>query len=338
METPIPGRRTPEYHDVDAAMFRTQILPAARPAVLKGLVADWPAVRAGLQSPGALADHIRGFDPGTPVRFIVGPPAIRGRFFYNESLSGLNFDQHQGAVSEVLDRLLALHDQSDPPAVALQSIPEPQALPGFSRANPPPLVADGVFARLWIGNAVTVQTHYDMSDNLACAVGGRRRFILFPPGQAANLYVGPFERTPAGTPVSMAPVLEPDLERYPRFVDAWAAAEVAELEPGDAVFIPYLWWHHVQSLDRFSVLVNYWWNPAPVEMQPLQALIHAMIGVRDLPPSQREAWRAMFDALVFEAGDTPGGHLPGPLRGVQGRLPATGLKEVRAILARGLST
>ncbi|MGZ9100624.1 MAG: cupin-like domain-containing protein [Brevundimonas sp.] len=337
METPIPSRRTPEYRDVDAELFRTHILPGARPAVLKGLVADWPAVQAGLRSPGELADHIRGFDPGGPVRFVMGSPAIKGRFFYNESLSGLNFDQRQGSVSEILDLLLDLHDRPDPPAVALQSIPEPQALPGFSRINPSPLLADDVFARLWIGNAVTVQTHYDMNDNLACAVGGRRRFILFPPEQTANLYVGPFERTPAGTPVSMAPVLEPDLDRYPRFAVAWAEAEVAELEPGDAVFIPYLWWHHVQSLDRFSVLANYWWNPAPAEVKPLQALIHAMIGVRDLPPSQRQAWRAMFDAFVFEPGDPPGGHLPEAARGVQGRLSPAALAEVRAILIRNLS-
>ena len=338
METPVPDRRTPEYRDVDAELFRTRILPAARPAVLRGLVAGWPAVEAGLRSPDALAGHIRGFDAGGPVRFIVGPPAIRGRFFYNETVSGLNFEQRQGTVSEVLDLLLGLRDEADPPAVALQSIPEPQTLPGFSRANPSPLLPDEMFARLWIGNAATVQTHHDMSDNLACAVAGRRRFILFPPAQTANLYVGPFERTPAGPLVSMAPVLEPDLERYPRFAAAWAEAEVADLEPGDALFIPYLWWHHVQSLDRFSMLANYWWNPAPAEVRPLEALIHAMIGVRDLPPSQREAWRAMFEALVFGAGETPGDHLPHASRGVQGRLSPGAMAEVRAILARTLTS
>ena len=337
MEAPAPSRRTPEYSGIDAELFRTRILPGARPAVLRNLVADWPAVQAGRRSASALADYIRGFASGTPVQFIVGPPTIRGRFFYNETLSGLNFAQRQGTVGQVLDLLLEQHGRTDPPAIALQSVPEPQALPGFSRANPSPLLPDDVVARLWIGNAATVQTHYDMNDNLACAVGGRRRVILFPPEQTANLYVGPFERTPAGPPVSMVPVLDADLDRYPRFAVAWAEAEIAELEPGDALFIPYMWWHHVQSLDPFSVLVNYWWNPAAAEVQPLHALIHAMIAVRDLPPSQRQAWRAMFEALVFEAGETPGGHLPEGFRGVQGRLPAEGLAELRTILARNLS-
>ena len=337
MSSPFPDHRTPEFRDVTAETFRTDILPTARPAILRGLVADWPAVQAGRDSPEALADHIRGFDNGTPVRFTEGAPSIQGRFFYNDDLSGVNFDQREGTVASVLDRLLTLQEDADPPAVAMQSIPEPQALPGFARANPSPLLGEDVFPRLWIGNAATVHTHHDMNDNIACAVAGRRRVILFPPDQTRNLYIGPFERTPAGPPVSMVSVVEPDLERHPRFVEAWAAAEVADLEPGDALFIPYMWWHHVQSLDRFSVLVNYWWNDAQLQTGPLEAMIHAMLGIRDLPPSQRETWRAMFDAFVFDADDPPGGHLPEDKRGVQGRLSPAAVAQMRQILARTLA-
>ena len=337
MSSPVPDHRTPEFRDVTAETFRTDILPTARPAILRGLVADWPAVQAGRDSPEALADHIRGFDNGTPVRFTEGAPSIQGRFFYNDDLSGVNFEQREGTVGSVLDRLLTLQNEAAPLAVAMQSIPEPQALPGFARANPSPLLGEDVFPRLWIGNAATVHTHHDMNDNIACAVAGRRRVILFPPDQTRNLYIGPFERTPAGPPVSMVSVVEPDLERHPRFVEAWAAAEVADLEPGDALFIPYMWWHHVQSLDRFSVLVNYWWNDAQLQTGPLEAMIHAMLGIRDLPPSQRETWRAMFDAFVFDADDPPGGHLPEDKRGVQGRLSPAAVAQMRQILARTLA-
>ena len=337
MSSPVPDRRTPEFRNVTAETFRTDILPAARPAILRGLVADWPAVHAGRQSPEALADHIRGFDNGAPVRFTEGAPSIQGRFFYNDDLSGVNFEQREGTVGSVLDRLLTLQNEAAPLAVAMQSIPEPQALPGFARANPSPLLGEDVFPRLWIGNAATVHTHHDMNDNIACAVAGRRRVILFPPDQTRNLYIGPFERTPAGPPVSMVSVVDPDLDRHPRFPDAWAAAEVADLEPGDALFIPYMWWHHVQSLDRFSVLVNYWWNDAQLQTGPLEAMIHAMLGIRDLPPSQRETWRAMFDAFVFEADDPPGGHLPEDKRGVQGRLSPAAVAQMRQILARTLA-
>lgn len=52
----------------------------------------------------------------------------------------------------------------------------------------------------------------------------------------------------------------PELDRFLRYAEAMAAAQVAELEPGDAIFIPYMWWHGVQALDPFNLLVNYWWN------------------------------------------------------------------------------
>lgn len=337
MPTLPPSRKIVEYHGVDAATFRRDILPAARPAVLRGLARHWTAVQAALESPAALAEHLKSFDPGRPVRAVVAPPEAEGRFFYNADLSGLNFEPRMTTVSQALDLLLRHAETDRPPALALQSIPEPDALPGFSQANPNPLLGSEVAPRLWIGNAVTVHTHHDMNDNLAIVAGGRRRFTLFPPEQTRNLYIGPFERTPAGPPVSMVSIAAPDLERHPRFVEAWAESETAELEPGDAIFIPYMWWHHVQSLDRLGVLVNYWWNPAPADMRPLEALIHAMTMVRDLPPSQRSVWREMFDAFVFQPGDVPGGHLPPALRGVQGATSAETRAEVRAILARNLS-
>ena len=338
MSSPVPDHRTPEFRDVTAETFRTDILPTARPAILRGLVADWPAVQAGRDSPEALADHIRGFDNGTPVRFTEGAPSIQGRFFYNDDLSGVNFDQREGTVASVLDRLLTLQEDADPPAVAMQSIPEPQALPGFARANPSPLLGEDVFPRLWIGNAATVHTHHDMNDNIACAVAGRRRVILFPPDQTRNLYIGPFERTPAGPPVSMVSVVEPDLERHPRFVEAWAAAEVADLEPGDALFIPSLWWHHVRATASLSMLVNYWWDAGPAGApSPFDAMVLSLAALRGLPVERRRAWRAFYDHYVFEADEATHAHLPPNRRGVLGPLTPTTLDRIRRFVVAALS-
>ena len=58
----------------------------------------------------------------------------------------------------------------------------------------------------------------------------------------------------------MADPLRPDFEAYPRFAEALETALTAELDPGDAVFIPTLWWHHVAALDPVNVLVNYWYQ------------------------------------------------------------------------------
>jgi len=58
----------------------------------------------------------------------------------------------------------------------------------------------------------------------------------------------------------MVHVTAPDLARYPRYAPALEVAQESELAPGDAIFIPHDWYHHVEALDPFNVLVNYWWD------------------------------------------------------------------------------
>ena len=58
----------------------------------------------------------------------------------------------------------------------------------------------------------------------------------------------------------MVHVTSPDLERFPLFASALEKAFTAELRPGDAIFIPHDWFHHVEALERFNILVNYWWS------------------------------------------------------------------------------
>ena len=144
-----------------------------------------------------------------------------------------------------------------------------------------------------------------MSNNLACCMVGRRRFTLFPPDQIANLYPGPLEPTPGGQVVSMVDFRAPDFDRFPRFRDALDAAEVAELEPGDVLFYPAMWWHHVEALDPFNVMINYWWNASPAFMDtPMTTLLHALLSLRDRPEHEKAAWRALFDYYVFGPADT----------------------------------
>jgi hypothetical protein len=311
-------------------------MPLARPAVLKGVVADWPAVGEGRRSPQALAAYLKGFDRGRPAQMVAGEPSIRGKFFYRDDMKGLNFQSGQAPVSVLLDSLIAQADEPDPPAVALQSTAIPDFLPGFAEAHRLPLVDPAVIPRIWIGNAITVVAHFDPYENLACVVGGRRRFTLIPPDQTGALYVGPLEVTPAGAPVSLVDFDNPDLERHPRFPEAMAAAEVADLEPGDAIYIPYLWWHHVRSLSPFNVLVNYWWNETPDVGSPFDWLMHGMLTIRNLPPAQRAAWRAMFDHYVFRTGLDPAAHIPQPLHGILGTLSEAERQRAKAELARSM--
>jgi hypothetical protein len=321
-------------HGVDLKVFREEIVPANEPVVLKDLVADWPAVRAGRQSARALGDYLRGFDQGRNVAVLEGPPAIRGHFFYRDDMRGLNFERRPATISATIERLLAQVEDPNPPALYVESTPILEHLPAFAAANALPLLPPSAPPRIWLGNTLTVQTHFDLSSNIACVIGGRRRFTLFPPDQLENLYVGPIEFTISGPPLSMVSLKSPDLKRFPRFTEALKHSRSAELGPGDALFIPYALWHHVESLSPFNVLVNYWWNEARAAGSPFDCMLHAVLTLRDLPPAQRAVWRAMFEHYVFTAPDEALAHLPREQRGMLGPPSPERTQAIRAILAR----
>jgi hypothetical protein len=173
-------------------------------------------------------------------------------------------------------------------------------------------------------------------------VGGRRRFTLFPPEQIANLYIGPLDFAPTGAPMSLVELAAPDLERYPKFPQALAAAQVAELGPGDAIFIPPLWWHHVHSLDNLNVLVNYWWNATTygqqAENSAFDCLMHSILNMRDLPPETRRAWGALFEHYVFGPQEGITAHIPAARLGILGALKAEDRARLRAHLGKRLGS
>jgi hypothetical protein len=311
---------------VDAQAFE-EIRRMRQPVVLRGLIASWPVVCAT----DVLA-YLNSCGATRPVGPIAAPPSERGRFFYNEAFTGLNFGTAQMSLSEFLAQLAAAGTLAEPPGLALQSEIIADLIPKFAAENVLALLPQ-VKARIWIGNRIRVAAHYDLMENVACNVAGRRRFTLFPPEEIGNLYPGPFEVTPAGTPVSMVDPAAPDLEKYPRFVQAWARASQATLEPGDALYIPYCWWHAVDSLETVSVLVNYWWSDAPQGVAgPYDALLHAILAFRHLPVQQREVWRRMIDYYVFESDGDPGAHLPPHARGILAPASPQLFARMRAML------
>jgi hypothetical protein len=333
MSTIAPMR---ELRGVDAEMFRSEIFPAAQPVVMRGLAAQWPAVAAGAQSAQAMADYLKRMGGAAQVEFFHGPPEIQGRFWYRDDHSGLNFERRSERLGAALDQLLSLIDAPAPPAIYAGAVSTPDIMPDFERDNPMPLVGREAAPRIWIGNKTTISTHFDISDNIACVVAGRRRFTLFPPEQLGNLYVGPLEFTIAGQPASMVPPDGKAHSEYPRYDEALAAAQSAELEPGDAIYIPYLWWHNVHALDPFSVLVNYWWDDSPLFSSPFVALVHAILAVRDLPAHRRTQWRGLFEHFVFEADEATAAHLTPRLRGIQAPMNAQSSRLIMNFLKRTL--
>lgn len=327
----------PEWRNVTPETFRDEILPQNKPAVLRGAVDHWPAVQAGRQSAQAMCDYIKRFDQGNPIDILVGSSSIGGRLFYQEDLQGFNFQRENTQISAALDKIIAQRAAAEPAAVFVQSAPIAHYLPAFSVDNWFGLPSASAAPRIWIGNSVIVAAHFDLSYNIACVVAGRRRFTLFPPEQLPNLYVSPLDNTPAGTPISMVSYEEPDFDRYPRYRLALETAQSAELGPGDAIYIPYAWWHHVRSLEQFNVLVNYWWddtkNWSPTPYAPL---MHAVLGLRDMPADQRAVWRTMFDYYVFQTQGEALAHLAPEQRGALAPLTPERVQHLTHILQRSL--
>ena len=331
---PAPIR---EYSGVDRQRFDAEIRASGQPAVLRGAARDWPAVEAATQGPEAIVAYLKRFSGPQPVLALVGEPEIRGHLFYTPDLTALNFTRGQSPLDPFLDRLLRDREAARPYAIAIQSAPIPELLPGFVEENASDLVDGAVVPRMWLGNAIRVATHYDLMENVGVVVAGRRRFTLFPPDQLANLYMGPLELTPAGTPISLVDPTAPDLERYPRFRHAMEAAQNAELAPGDAIYIPFHWWHAVDSLGSLNIFVNYWWNAAKSPGRPYDALLHAIFALRGLPADQRRVWQRMFDHLVFDGSAESLAHIPAQARGVLGEIDETLQERIRATLIERLA-
>ncbi|HWX32644.1 MAG TPA: cupin-like domain-containing protein [Steroidobacteraceae bacterium] len=302
---------------------------AAKPLILRGLIEHWPSLAAGRHSPAALNNYLKSMDRGIPAPVMEAPAGTHGRFGYSADLREFTFSTRQRGISETLDRIERQMDRPNAPIIAIQMLPLATHLPDFVQQNPMSLLPQ-IAPLLWLGGRVRTQIHHDRDHNLACVVAGRRRFVLFPPEQVVNLYIGPIDNPP---PLSIVDLEAPDLARFPRFERALATAQMAELGPGDAVFMPRHWWHHVTSRDPYNALVNYWWGAHAQGLEnPYDCFLAALLALKDLTPPERAYWQAMFNAYVFQTEGNAVEHIPSDLRGVLGTMSS----GIRAALKQKL--
>ena len=320
-----------------------ELLEAGQPAILKGLAREWPLVRSGLESPQSAIAYLRRFAGPAPITVFLGHPDIAGRFFYNDEFTGFNFKALKAPLGDTLDRLQAQLGEAGAPSIYVGSTDVDLYLPQLRKENDlllrgPEFENHRPIVSIWLGNRTVATAHYDSTHNLACCAVGRRRFCLFPPEQVHNLYPGPLEPTPGGQVISMVDFEAPDFERFPRFREALAAGQVADLEPGDVLFYPAMWWHHVQALESFNALVNYWWTTSPAFIDSAHVtLMHALLSLRDRPAQEKAAWRAIFDYYVFGSPERAGEHLPTHARGNLAPMDETKARRLRAFLINRLN-
>ncbi|MDJ0812248.1 MAG: cupin-like domain-containing protein [Woeseiaceae bacterium] len=322
-----------ERSDVTAADLSDELLASGQPLVLRGLASSWAAVRHGLESADSIIEYLQGFDSDNVVTALYAPADAAGRIFYNEDMTAFNFEYRRMALKDAVRQVRSHVDEPDPPSLYIGSTNVDHWLPGFREENDFPIRHLEPLVSIWIGNQSRVSAHYDFPSNIACVVAGQRRVILFPPEQLENLYIGPLDFTPAGQPISLVDFHAPDYERFPKFRAAVKTAQMAVLEPGDAIIVPSMWWHHMEALHDFNVLVNYWWRDTPSYMgPPLSVLQHALLGLRDLPAAQRKQWRELFDYYVFNPDPEKFEHIPEAARGVLNPIDEQTARQIRKML------
>lgn len=318
-------------------VFLVEIVLPCRPVVIRGLVNSWPSVRAAECSAMDLKNYLSRFGTAGEVEVFVGASRIAGKYYYSDDLKGFNFARTRMRFSDALERIVSTSGSAGERSMYVGSLPTEHYLPGFAAENALSILTPEIAPRIWLGHASNVSAHYDTMDNVACVVTGERRFTLFAPETIDRLYMGPIDHTMAGQPVSLAASAAPDDERYPLFREVREQALIADLRPGDAIYVPKLWWHQVEATSPFNALVNYWWDAFSIGPDaPSSALLLGMITIAERPPAERQAWKAFFDHFVFRSNGHPLAHLPEQQRGVLGPLTPDTYQKIRAHVMHAL--
>ncbi len=304
-----------EITGVDKTNFHENVQSRYQPVVLRGFADDWPIVKLAQQSEVNAARHLQDCAMGRPINLISLDHTTQGRMFYSDDLLGMNFTAKQVTLPEGLTQMLA-PEKSDKHCIQCISVKE--YFPKLMDEIDNPLLPQ-VSPFIWIGNPVTVAPHFDEANNIAVVVAGKRRFTFFPPEQIANLYIGPIDFTPAGQPISLVDINQPDLTRFPNYKMAYEHGLSVELEPGDAVYIPTPWWHHVQSLSPFNALVNYWWSHNNFASQlPFPMLMHAMQSLQSMPNDEKQAWQSILSHYLLDQDNASHHYMSDQAKGILG--------------------
>ena len=310
---------------------------SGRPFIVRQLHSEWILVKKGKESETELKKYLHECSLKRDFVYAIGEPEQNGKIFYNKDM-GVNFVERKAALKTVLGYFDEIREAEEDVALYLSSLEIHKYFENLLTETPSYLNEDQYRAGLWIGNKIQVPLHNDFPNNVACIICGRRKFTLIPPNQFENLYVGPIDFTPAGRAVSMVDLQNPDLDKYPKFAVALEHALTAELSPGDVIYIPSMWWHAVEGLDDFNVMLNFWWRENLTFLGgPDAAMKLAIATIRDLPHPEKQHWKQLFEYYIFNNSEENTAHIPLKSRGVLGRINSDLARKIKSYLLEVLS-
>lgn len=214
--------------------FRTAWVKPGLPVVIEDLASSWPATQRWT------LPSLRERFAETKVQVMRAPggrvdASARGGTTYDPSTVGRYIDS-LGAGLRDPGYLVTLWETL--PAALRADVPWP-AICGQARWSQ---------STWWFGpEGMVSPMHFDVPDNLYVVVRGRKRFTLVAPRESLKV-------RPGSVLSGQAQYAQVDPEREEGTYSRW----VAELGPGEALYIPRFWWHHARGLE-LTLAVNFWW-------------------------------------------------------------------------------
>lgn len=248
------------WDNVDEETFRTEIYPARKPAVLRGLPigrcsSTWDkdylcSTQAGTRS---VKVHV---SPSPHMDFLSKNFVYRTLPFSELVRRASRSKQDDFFISETelyYFRSLGADARKEPANIAAQF---PELAKDFSLPELFPKEAFFSSVLRIASPGLCLWTHYDVMDNLLVQVCGEKKAVLFSPNDFEYLYI-------QGDKSLVLDVDQPDLKKFPLF--GKATRYEATLSSGDVLFIPALWFHSMTSLD-FGIAVNVFWKNLDTEL------------------------------------------------------------------------
>ncbi|CAN0604974.1 unnamed protein product, partial [Ectocarpus sp. 12 AP-2014] len=137
-------------------LWRQPFLSENEPVVMRGLVSHWAETQ---MDDDALLSHLAEVSADRPMPFYTAPAEAGGRVFYNESMTGFNFERRTGRLRDCCVWLA--DNASDPDAGMLYvgSTAVDGWLPGFSESHAVNLGVEEALCSLWLGTKARVAAH-----------------------------------------------------------------------------------------------------------------------------------------------------------------------------------
>ena len=251
----------PRMDFVSPEDFERQFREKAKPVILSGMARDWPALRQftldGLKELfGEITVPVHEDLPHRQVPYEADPS------HHLREMKFANFVDYIRSNTCTTPSYMAQRPSSAfadlRPFCRFQDI-----------TGEPGLKLSGL--HLWVGTAHTRSgLHADRYDNVFAQVAGRKEIFLASPNQSRYLYVYPdYIQKSRIDPEHI------DTARFPQASEATFYHAI--VEPGDVVFIPKLWWHHLHSQES-SVSLNYWFGESATVSVQLRAGLESGLG------------------------------------------------------------